>query len=145
MDGFSAENIGNLCLKGGDPPLAIPCTPAGVIELLQRSNVEVAGKEAVVLGRSNIVGMPLAQLLTSMNATVTVCHSRTKNLEAHVQRADIGTPAPLAQLFLVGHPSYGCSFSGCLAPHQKLTLTCENAAHTFNSLRRYRQNRVGAG
>lgn len=88
-DGFSAMNIGNLCLKGGDPPLAIPCTPAGCIELLQRSNVEVAGKRAVVIGRSNIVGMPVSQLLQSMDATVTVCHSRTKDMKALVRSADI--------------------------------------------------------
>lgn len=89
VDGFSALNIGNLCLKGGDPPLAVPCTPAGCIELLQRSGVPVAGKEAVVLGRSNIVGMPVASLLQSMNATVTVCHSGTKNIAEHTKRADI--------------------------------------------------------
>jgi len=89
VDGFSAENIGNLCLRGGTPPLAIPCTPAGCIELLQRSNVKVSGLDAVVLGRSNIVGMPVAALLQSMNATVTVCHSRTKDLKEKVRRADI--------------------------------------------------------
>jgi len=89
VDGFSAANIGNLCLKDGAPPLAIPCTPAGCIELLQRSGVEVAGKDAVVIGRSNIVGMPVAALLQSMNATVTVCHSRTKDMKAKVQNADI--------------------------------------------------------
>jgi len=89
VDGFSAMNIGNLCLKGGDPPLAVPCTPAGCIELLQRSNVQVAGKEVVVLGRSNIVGMPVASLLQSMNGTVTVCHSGTKDIKKHTQRADI--------------------------------------------------------
>lgn len=88
-DGFSAENIGNLCLRGGKPPLAVPCTPAGCIELLKRSNVEIRGKDAVVLGRSNIVGMPVAHLLQSMDATVTTCHSRTKDLAAHVRRADI--------------------------------------------------------
>merc|ERR1711933_200500 len=89
VDGFSALNIGNLCLKGGDPPLAVPCTPAGCIELLQRSGVQVAGKNAVVLGRSNIVGMPVASLLQSMNATVTVCHSGTKNMKELTLRADI--------------------------------------------------------
>merc|ERR1719253_591231 len=88
-DGFSALNIGNLVLKGGEPPLAIPCTPAGCIEMLQRSGVEVRGKDAVVLGRSNIVGMPVAALLQSMNATVTICHSRTKDLEAKIGQADI--------------------------------------------------------
>jgi len=88
-DGFSAMNIGNLCLKGGDPPMAIPCTPAGCIEMLQRSNVEISGKNAVVIGRSNIVGMPVAALLQSCDATVTVCHSRTKNMEEIVRQADI--------------------------------------------------------
>lgn len=89
VDGFSAPNIGNMCLRGGKPPLAVPCTPAGCIELLQRSNVPVSGKEVVVVGRSNIVGMPVAHLLMSMDATVTVCHSRTVDLPAHVKRADI--------------------------------------------------------
>ncbi|GAB5366719.1 hypothetical protein AAMO2058_001167600 [Amorphochlora amoebiformis] len=89
VDGFSAFNIGNMCLKGGDPPLAIPCTPAGCIELLQRSGIEPKGLDAVVIGRSNIVGMPMAHLLRSMDATVTVCHSRTKDIKGHVSRADI--------------------------------------------------------
>jgi 5,10-methylene-tetrahydrofolate dehydrogenase/methenyl tetrahydrofolate cyclohydrolase len=88
-DGFSALNIGNLCLRGGDPPLAVPCTPAGCIELLQRYDVEINGKDCVVLGRSNIVGMPVAALLQSCNGTVTVCHSRTANISEIVQRADI--------------------------------------------------------
>jgi len=69
--------------------MAVPCTPAGCIELLQRSNVAVSGKEAVVVGRSNIVGMPVAHLLQSMDATVTICHSRTKDLEAKIGQADI--------------------------------------------------------
>ena len=89
VDGFSAANIGNLCLRGGQPPLAVPCTPAGCAELLQRSGVAVSGKEVVVLGRSNIVGMPVAHLLQSMDATVTVCHSRTADLASHCRRADI--------------------------------------------------------
>jgi len=89
VDGFSAPNIGNMCLRGGKPPLAVPCTPAGCVELLQRSGVPVSGKEVVVVGRSNIVGMPVAHLLQSMDATVTVCHSRTKDLPSHVRRADI--------------------------------------------------------
>lgn len=88
-DGFHVTNIGRLVQKGGEPPLAIACTPAGCIELLQRSGVTVDGADAVVLGRSNIVGMPVSQLLQSMNATVTVCHSRTQNLKEKVQRADI--------------------------------------------------------
>ena len=88
-DGFSALNIGNMCLRGGLEPMAIPCTPAGCIELLKRSNIEVSGKNAVVLGRSNIVGMPVAHLLQQMNATVTVCHSRTKNPQQFIKQADI--------------------------------------------------------
>ena len=89
VDGFSAQNIGNMCLRGGDPPLALPCTPAGCIELLQRSGVECVGKHAVVLGRSNIVGMPVAHLLLSMDCTVTMCHSKTQNMEQIVKEADI--------------------------------------------------------
>jgi 5,10-methylene-tetrahydrofolate dehydrogenase/methenyl tetrahydrofolate cyclohydrolase len=88
-DGFDARNIGNLWLRGGEPPLAIPCTPAGCIELLQRYDIEISGKECVVLGRSNIVGMPVAALLQSCNGTVTVCHSRTNNIPEVVRRADI--------------------------------------------------------
>ena len=88
-DGFSALNIGNMCLRGGLEPMAIPCTPAGCIELLKRSNIEVSGKNAVVLGRSNIVGMPVAHLLQQMSATVTVCHSRTKNPQQFIKQADI--------------------------------------------------------
>lgn len=88
-DGFSALNIGNLCLRGGDPPLAVPCTPMGCIELLQRYDVEITGKDCVVLGRSNIVGMPVAALLQSCNGTVTVCHSRTQDIAAKVRQADI--------------------------------------------------------
>ena len=90
-DGFSARNIGNMWLgRGtGDPPLAIPCTPAGCIDLLQRYEIDITGKECVVLGRSNIVGMPVAALLQSCNGTVTVCHSRTKNIPEIIGRADI--------------------------------------------------------
>ena len=89
VDGFSAANIGNMCLRGGRPPLAVPCTPAGCIELLQRSDIDVSGKNVVVIGRSNIVGMPVAHLLMSMDATVTVCHSRTADLPSHLRRADV--------------------------------------------------------
>lgn len=88
-DGFHATNIGNLWLRGGEPPLAIPCTPAGCIELLQRYSIPISGKECVVLGRSNIVGMPVAALLQSCNGTVTVCHSRTPDIASVVKRADI--------------------------------------------------------
>ena len=67
----------------------MPCTPAGVIEILKRSNIEIAGAHAVIIGRSNIVGKPMAQLLLQENATVTICHSRTKNLPALAAQADI--------------------------------------------------------
>ena len=89
VDGFSAMNIGNLALRGGSPPLAVPCTPAGCIVLLQRSGVDLKGKHAVVLGRSNIVGMPVGLLLLSCDCTVTIAHSKTANLENVVRSADI--------------------------------------------------------
>ncbi|KAJ8610353.1 hypothetical protein CTAYLR_003884 [Chrysophaeum taylorii] len=98
-DGFSATNMGRLVLRGGPRPLARPCTPAGCIELLQRYNVTIAGKHAVVLGRSNIVGTPVAALLQACDATVTVCHSRTPNVEGHVKQADILVAA-------IGKPHY---------------------------------------
>ena len=72
VDGFSARNIGNLALKGGDPYSAASCTPLGIMELLKRSGIEVAGKKAVVLGRSNIVGMPLTLLVRVENLTLFV-------------------------------------------------------------------------
>jgi methylenetetrahydrofolate dehydrogenase (NADP+)/methenyltetrahydrofolate cyclohydrolase len=88
VDGFHPLNIGRLAMKGRDP-LFIPCTPHGVIVLLERSGIKLSGAEAVVLGRSNIVGLPVAMLLQKANATVTICHSRTKNLAEHTRRADI--------------------------------------------------------
>ena len=88
VDGFHPLNIGRLAMKGRDP-LFVPCTPAGCIQLLDRSGVEIEGAEAVVLGRSNIVGLPVAMLLLHRNATVTICHSRTKDLAATCRRADI--------------------------------------------------------
>lgn len=86
VDGFHPENVGKLSL--GHPSLA-PCTPAGVIEILKRSDIEIAGKHAVIVGRSNIVGKPLAMLLLRENATVTICHSRTANLAQMTSQADI--------------------------------------------------------
>lgn len=88
-DGFLAENIGRVWLKGGQDPMAYPCTPAGVIELLQRSNIEISGKHCVIVGRSNIVGMPVGGLLQNLNGTVTTVHSRTKDMQEHIGRADI--------------------------------------------------------
>lgn len=86
VDGFHPVNVGNLSI--GRPGF-VSCTPAGVIQLLKRSGIGIEGKECVVLGRSNIVGKPMAMLLLRENATVTVCHSRTKNLKEVTGRADI--------------------------------------------------------
>lgn len=86
VDGFHPETVGNMCIgsKG-----FLPCTPAGVIQLLKRSNIEIAGKECVVIGRSNIVGKPMAMLLLRENGTVTITHSKTKDLKEITKRADI--------------------------------------------------------
>ena len=86
VDGFHPMNVGNLSI--GRPGF-VSCTPAGIIQLLKRSGVEIQGKECVVLGRSNIVGKPMAMLLLRENGTVTVCHSKTKNLKEITRRADI--------------------------------------------------------
>jgi 5,10-methylene-tetrahydrofolate dehydrogenase/methenyl tetrahydrofolate cyclohydrolase len=88
VDGFHPINIGRLSMKRRDP-LFSPCTPKGCIELLLRTGVEIEGKRAVVLGRSNIVGLPVSMLLLHRNATLTVCHSRTQNLPDVVREADI--------------------------------------------------------
>lgn len=88
VDGFHPVNIGRLAMKGRKP-LFIPCTPYGVIVLLEEAGVTFEGANAVVLGRSNIVGMPAAMLLIHRNATVTICHSRTKDLPAVCRQADI--------------------------------------------------------
>lgn len=88
VDGFHPVNIGRLAMKGRQP-LFIPCTPHGVMVLLEESGVEISGAEAVIVGRSNIVGLPVAMLLQKANATITVCHSRTQDLAAHTRRADI--------------------------------------------------------
>jgi methylenetetrahydrofolate dehydrogenase (NADP+) / methenyltetrahydrofolate cyclohydrolase len=86
VDGLSPESVGRLAL--GLPSL-LPCTPHGVIQLLKRNGIDLSGREAVVVGRSNLVGKPLAQLLLRENATVTVCHSRTRDLPEVTRRADI--------------------------------------------------------
>lgn len=86
VDGFHPESVGNLCI-GRDG--FVSCTPAGIIELLKRSDITIEGKECVVIGRSNIVGKPMALLLIANNGTVTVCHSKTKDLKAVCKRADI--------------------------------------------------------
>ena len=86
VDGLSVENAGLLMQQ---KEAVAPCTPAGVMEILKFYDIEVAGKEAVVIGRSNIVGKPMAHLLLQANATVTICHSKTQNLKQHTKRADI--------------------------------------------------------
>jgi 5,10-methylene-tetrahydrofolate dehydrogenase/methenyl tetrahydrofolate cyclohydrolase len=88
VDGFHPLNIGRLAQKGRDP-LFVPCTPDGVIYLLDQVGTPLDGTNAVVLGRSNIVGMPVALLLVRRNATVTICHSRTHNLPGVVRQADV--------------------------------------------------------
>jgi methylenetetrahydrofolate dehydrogenase (NADP+)/methenyltetrahydrofolate cyclohydrolase len=98
VDGFHPMNIGQLVMKGRKP-LFIPCTPNGCIELLVRSGIPIAGADAVVVGRSNIVGIPVAALLNNADATVTICHSRTRNLPDVVRRADIVVAA-------IGRPEY---------------------------------------
>jgi methylenetetrahydrofolate dehydrogenase (NADP+)/methenyltetrahydrofolate cyclohydrolase len=88
VDGFHPINIGRLAMKGRRP-MFVPCTPAGCIELLDRYGIDIEGKEAVVLGRSNIVGLPVSMLLLHRNATLTICHSRTQDLAATCSKADI--------------------------------------------------------
>ena len=86
VDAFHPANVGKIVIGKYD---FLPCTPAGVMELLHFYNVEISGKECVVIGRSNIVGKPMALLLLAENGTVTVCHSRTKDLKEVTKRADI--------------------------------------------------------
>jgi len=96
VDGFHPVNVGRL--QSGQPGLA-PCTPAGIIEILKRSNLPVAGQNAVVVGRSDIVGKPAAMMLLNASATVTVCHSKTKNLAEFTREADLLVAA-------IGRPGY---------------------------------------
>lgn len=86
VDGFHPQNVGALCVG---LPGFISCTPAGVIELIKRSHVEIAGKHCVVVGRSNIVGKPVSLLLLREHGTVTICHSKTKDLTENLKQADI--------------------------------------------------------
>ena len=86
VDGFHPQSVGALSI--GQPGF-VSCTPAGIIQLLKRSGVEIEGKECVIVGRSNIVGKPMALLMLRENATVTICHSRTKHLKEVTKRADI--------------------------------------------------------
>jgi len=88
VDGFHMRSMGSLALNRMNDTFP-PCTPDGCIKLLQHYNIDISGKNAVVVGRSNIVGLPLSLLLIHNNATVTVCHSRTKDLKSHTSKADI--------------------------------------------------------
>lgn len=97
VDGFHPINLGRLL--AGDLPPALPCTPAGMMTLLQHYNIPIAGQHAVVIGRSTIVGKPMAQLLLNANATVTVCHSKTRELPGLVRQADIVVAA-------IGQPNW---------------------------------------
>jgi methylenetetrahydrofolate dehydrogenase (NADP+)/methenyltetrahydrofolate cyclohydrolase len=98
VDGFHAENMG--ALLAGEPGL-VPCTPAGVMRLLENAGIALAGRRAVVIGRSNIVGKPLALLLLQRDATVTICHSKTRDLEKIAREADI-LVAAIGRAKLVG-------------------------------------------
>jgi len=99
VDGFHPINIGRLAMKGRKPDF-VPATPAGVIRLIEETGVKIAGANAVVLGRSNIVGMPTALLLIHRDATVTICHSRTRDLPDVVRQADI-LVAAVGRAFMV--------------------------------------------
>ncbi len=99
VDGFHAENVG--ALAQGNPRF-IPCTPYGVMKMFEKGGVDLAGKEAVVIGRSNIVGKPMALLLINAGATVTVCNSRTRDLAGHTRRADIVVAAVGKPKFVTG-------------------------------------------
>ena len=108
VDGFHPQNIGNMALNRKQNMIA-PCTPEGCIELLDRYNIEIQGKHVVMLGRSNIVGMPLSLLFLHRNATVTICHSKTKNMKDITKTADIlvsacGNP----QFIKKNHIKNGC-------------------------------------
>jgi methylenetetrahydrofolate dehydrogenase (NADP+)/methenyltetrahydrofolate cyclohydrolase len=102
VDGFGIHSLGSLVVNRFAPRA---CTPAGIMELLRRSKISVAGKHAVVVGRSDIVGKPMALMLLHENATVTICHSQTRNLAEECKRADIlvaaiGRPAAITREFI---------------------------------------------
>lgn len=100
VDGFHMQNVGALCTGGKG---YVSCTPLGIITLLKRSGIEIAGKRCVVMGRSNIVGKPMAMLLLRENGTVTICHSKTQDMKEITKQADILVVAIL------------CSFTVCFA------------------------------
>ena len=99
VDAFHPINVGKIMVGDFD---FVPCTPAGVMELIKESGIDVNGKDCVVVGRSNIVGKPQAMLLLHQNGTVTICHSRTKNLKEHTKKADILVAAVGIPNFITG-------------------------------------------
>jgi len=99
VDGFHPYNVGRLAVG---KPLFQPCTPYGMMKMLEYSNISVEGKHAVIIGRSNIVGKPIALMLLQKSATVTICHSKTKNLKTEVKRADIVVAAIGKPEFVTG-------------------------------------------
>lgn len=99
MDAFHPVNVGKIMTGNYD---FVPCTPAGVMELIKESGIDVSGKECVVVGRSNIVGKPMSMLLLHQNGTVTVCHSKTKNLAEKTRNADILVAAVGIANFITG-------------------------------------------
>lgn len=100
VDGFHPNNIGHLFLGN---PYHRPCTPSGILEILDRYKIEISGKEAVIVGRSNIVGKPLALMLLGLNATVTICHTKTRDLAGVTRRADILVAAAGKAGMISGH------------------------------------------
>lgn len=102
VDGFHPLNTAALWQKRPNNTCVVPCTPMGIIKLLEEGNVEIAGKKAVVLGRSQIVGLPISKLLLDRNATVTICHSRTKDLAEVTRQADILVAAIGKAKFVTG-------------------------------------------
>ena len=99
MDGFSPVNVGRMQIG---EPCYLPCTPAGCIRMIESTGIDIGGKNAVVIGRSNIVGKPAALLLLAKNATVTICHSKTKNLKEVCAAADILVAAVGREGFVTG-------------------------------------------
>lgn len=99
VDAFHPINVGKIMVGDFD---FVPCTPAGVMELIKESGIDVSGKECVIVGRSNIVGKPQAMLLLHQNGTVTICHSRTRDLKEHTKRADILVAAVGIPNFITG-------------------------------------------
>ncbi len=106
VDGFTPENVGKLVI--GMKPYVYPCTPKGILMLLDEYQIEIEGKHAVIVGRSNIVGKPLAQMLLNRNATVTITHSKTKNLQDIIKTADILISAVGIKNLIVGESVREC-------------------------------------